>query len=151
MPATDISPWLEFGWPVALLVLVLTGVGAGIGWLFREWNKRQAKEEEGRKEEREQRERILSEQHSFIKSLAENSIANLERAIAGQEKTAVALEEITKSLSVISENCQSKLVENGRQLERLEEAQCRIEQNIRDLHKDVIKVVAGGIGDDGRG
>jgi hypothetical protein len=144
MQAPDISPWLEFGWPVGLLVLVLSAFGAFIAFMFREMNKRQVREQEERQVEREQREVIINEQHAFIKKLSNDAIANLERAISSQEKTARALDEITRSLALISASCQEKLADNVQQLAILQSAQFRIESDLKDLHKDVLKIITGG-------
>jgi len=103
----DISPWLEFGWPVALLVLVLSGIGLGLGWFLKAYLKQQKEEFDARKKEQERKDILLTEQHGFIRDLAMASMKETASAIAQMADIKAFMQEMTRSLTIINEQLRS--------------------------------------------
>jgi hypothetical protein len=107
----DISPWLEFGWPIGLLVLVLTSIGVGLGWFLKAYLRQQKAEFEARQEERKSKDGLILEQHEFVKGLATSALAESSEAIKRQGETNNFLKEITRSLTIMNEQLHDHAVE----------------------------------------
>ena len=99
----DISPWLNFGWPVALLVLVLSGLGIGLGWFLKAYLKQQKEEFDARTREQERKDLLLTEQHGFIRELASNALKESSAALAQMAEIRGFMHEMTRALSIINE------------------------------------------------
>ena len=99
----DISPWLNFGWPVALLVLVLSGLGIGLGWFLKAYLKQQKEEFDARTREQERKDLLLTEQHGFIRELASNALKESSAALAQMAEIRGFMHEMTRSLTIINE------------------------------------------------
>lgn len=68
-----VSSFTQFGWAVALLALVLVGVGTALGLFFNSYFKRQDREFEAREQERRDSSQYNKEQQIFIRKLAQQA------------------------------------------------------------------------------
>ena len=99
----DITPWMEFGWPIALLVLVLGAIGTGLGLFLRAYLKQQENEFAARRKEQERKDTLLTEQHEFIRELASNAIKESSAALQQMVEVRGFMQEATRGLALINE------------------------------------------------
>lgn len=137
----DVTPWLDAGWSVALLVLVLSAIGIGLRWFLKAYLEQQEKEFEARQQERMRNQLLITEQQEFIKGLAQNAIADLQKAIETQSKTAQALEEIVAMLLSMNKQI-SRTMEQLTQIENgqtdLSTEHLSITTHIRELDRTIM-------------
>lgn len=99
----DVSPWLEFGWPIALLVLVLSSIGIGLGWFLKSYLKQQQEEYEAKRADAARKDAILTEQQGFIRELALTSLQESKEAISQLAEIRNFMQEMTRSYAIINE------------------------------------------------
>jgi len=122
----DITPWIDFGWPIALLVLVLGAIGTGLGLFLRAYLKQQEDEFAARRKEQERKDVLLTEQHEFIRELAANAIKESSAALQQMAEVRGFMQEMTRALAILNEqfhehsnnsdNCMGKLNTQNQQI-----------------------------------
>lgn len=135
---TDISPWFQFGFPAALLVLILGALGWGARWFLKRYLDQQEKAFVARQEERTRREKVIDEQQEFIKGLVLQSMAEHKESIATQIKTAACLDSIVETLQGFKMEFSTHLVQETEMLGNLASGQNTMVAAIRDLEKSAL-------------
>jgi uncharacterized protein HemX len=134
----EIQPWLEFGWPVALLVLVLSGIGIGFGIFLRNYLEQQKTEFNERQKNTEAKNALIQEQHIFIRTLAENAMNDMRSYMEGYNRLVTALKEITKSLASLNAAYQQHVVMSDNKLSTLQDGHNDICVELRHIERATI-------------
>lgn len=141
----DISPWFQFGFPAALTVLIIVGLGLGAKWFLKRYLDQQAEEFKARQAERKAKEETIQEQHNFIKQLAQQAMAEMKSAVSANVKTASALEEITQALATMNATYSTHVKDSSQKLEELKTDHIEmttvfreVEQQTGQLHKAIV-------------
>ena len=140
----DISPWLEFGWPVALLVLVLASIGVGMGWFLKAYIKQQKDEFDARRKEQDRKDTLLMEQHEFIRDLATAALKESAAAIAQIAEIRSFMQEMVRSLTIINEQLNDHALKSIAVHDGIKEQNKGITVLIQELERTAFKSHKGG-------
>ena len=140
----DITPWLEFGWPVALLALVLTGLGVGLAWFLKAYLKQQKEEFIARRKEQDRKDNLLMEQHIFIRELATNALKESAAALLQMGEIRGFMHEMTRSLTIINEQIHKHAETTLTYVPALQETAREIKGQLSQLERTAFKVHTGG-------
>ena len=134
----DITAWMNYGWPVALLVLVLSGMGVGLGWFLKAYLKQQKEDFDSRKEERIRQDKLLTEQHEFIRELASTSLSEASAALAQMSGIKAFMSEMTRSLAIINEQLHDHSMESKNFGHALKEQNAMVLTQVAHLERTAI-------------
>lgn len=145
----DISPWLEFGWPIALLVLVLAAIGTGIGWFLKSYLKQQKEESdarisqqkdefEARRREQDRKDKLLTEQHEFIRELASSSLKEVSAALQQMSDIRNFMQEMTRSLTILNEQTHDGHTEVLHKVDGLQSQNAQIYEHVVQLERTTL-------------
>ena len=139
----DVTPWMEFGGPFALLALVLTGAGIGLGWFLKAYLRQQKEEFVARRKEQERKDTLLMEQHEFIRDLATASMKETAAALAQMSDVRSYMGEMTRSLAIINEQLQEHAVHSRAVHDVLKEQHQAMALQVTQLERTSIKMHKG--------
>ncbi|MHA2263567.1 MAG: hypothetical protein ACXAEN_14320 [Candidatus Thorarchaeota archaeon] len=139
----DVSPWLEFGWPVALLVLILTGLGVGLSWFLKAYLKQQKEEFQARRKEQDRKDNLLMEQHEFIRDLATSAISEAAAALTQTAEIRGFMQEMIRSLAIINEQLHDHAVQSKAARKALKEQNQGLLTQVGQLERTAFKMHKG--------
>jgi len=134
----DITPWIDFGWPIALLVLVLGAIGTGLGLFLRAYLKQQADEFAARRKEQDRKDALLMEQHEFIRELASNSIKESSAALQQMAEVRGFMQEMTRGLALVNEQLHEHNNNSGNSLKGLGTQNQQIYDHVTQLERTML-------------